>query len=141
MKYCQKCGQQIHDEAVICVHCGCSTEKIIKTNSESLYYYQLEKLKSDANSIFTLGIFSLVLCMGIGLIFQLINMSKLKQYKNENGKWTFPELDLTSQKDIYEYDAAKKKFETGATMTVIGWCITILLLSVLFIILMVSMQI
>ena len=24
MKYCSHCGAQIHDEAVFCVHCGCS---------------------------------------------------------------------------------------------------------------------
>ena len=24
MKFCTKCGKQIHDEAVFCVHCGCS---------------------------------------------------------------------------------------------------------------------
>lgn len=23
--YCSKCGQQIHDDAVVCVHCGCTT--------------------------------------------------------------------------------------------------------------------
>ncbi len=26
MKYCSKCGAQIHNEAVICVHCGCPVE-------------------------------------------------------------------------------------------------------------------
>lgn len=26
MKYCSKCGKEIVDEAVICVHCGCKTE-------------------------------------------------------------------------------------------------------------------
>ena len=26
MKFCSKCGKEIHDEAVICVHCGCSVE-------------------------------------------------------------------------------------------------------------------
>ena len=25
MKYCTKCGAEIMDEAVVCVHCGCST--------------------------------------------------------------------------------------------------------------------
>ena len=25
MKYCTKCGQQIHDDASICIHCGCAT--------------------------------------------------------------------------------------------------------------------
>ncbi|MBP3620855.1 MAG: zinc ribbon domain-containing protein [Lachnospiraceae bacterium] len=24
MKYCQKCGKEIMDEAVICIHCGCA---------------------------------------------------------------------------------------------------------------------
>ncbi len=27
MKYCSKCGAQIHDDAVVCIHCGCSVEK------------------------------------------------------------------------------------------------------------------
>lgn len=26
MKYCSHCGSEIHDEAVICVRCGCSVE-------------------------------------------------------------------------------------------------------------------
>ncbi|MBE6597880.1 MAG: hypothetical protein E7638_00395 [Ruminococcaceae bacterium] len=26
MKYCTHCGAQIHEEAVVCVHCGCSVE-------------------------------------------------------------------------------------------------------------------
>lgn len=25
MKFCSKCGKEINDEAVVCVHCGCST--------------------------------------------------------------------------------------------------------------------
>lgn len=25
MKYCSKCGKEIMDDAVICIHCGCST--------------------------------------------------------------------------------------------------------------------
>ncbi len=27
MKYCTKCGAQIHDEAVVCIHCGNSMSK------------------------------------------------------------------------------------------------------------------
>ena len=26
MKYCEKCGKEIHDEAVVCPSCGCSTQ-------------------------------------------------------------------------------------------------------------------
>ncbi len=25
--FCSKCGKEIHDEAVICVHCGCQTNR------------------------------------------------------------------------------------------------------------------
>ncbi len=28
--FCSKCGQEVHDEAVICVHCGCA---IVNKNS------------------------------------------------------------------------------------------------------------
>lgn len=28
MKYCSHCGSEIHDEAVICVKCGCSVEPV-----------------------------------------------------------------------------------------------------------------
>lgn len=24
--YCQKCGKEIDDEAVVCIHCGCATK-------------------------------------------------------------------------------------------------------------------
>ena len=26
MKYCSKCGKQVHEEAIICIGCGCSLE-------------------------------------------------------------------------------------------------------------------
>lgn len=26
MKYCSKCGKEINDEAVVCIHCGCRVE-------------------------------------------------------------------------------------------------------------------
>lgn len=37
MKFCTKCGKEIFDEAIICPHCGCSTEStntLKKVNSE-----------------------------------------------------------------------------------------------------------
>lgn len=34
MKFCSKCGKEIHEDAVICVHCGCSVknESILHSN-------------------------------------------------------------------------------------------------------------
>ena len=30
--FCKKCGKEIHDEAVVCVHCGCAVEDNAKKN-------------------------------------------------------------------------------------------------------------
>ena len=30
MKYCTKCGKEIMDEAVVCIHCGCSVREKTK---------------------------------------------------------------------------------------------------------------
>ena len=36
MKYCKKCGKEVNDEAVVCIHCGCSIGKpTTNTNSNS----------------------------------------------------------------------------------------------------------
>ena len=37
MKYCSHCGAEVKDEAVICVHCGCTIEgaKLPNLNQES----------------------------------------------------------------------------------------------------------
>lgn len=32
--FCSKCGKEIHDEAVICVHCGCAVENKSVTEGE-----------------------------------------------------------------------------------------------------------
>lgn len=33
MKYCTKCGAQIHDDAVVCVSCGCPTTPTATTEN------------------------------------------------------------------------------------------------------------
>ena len=32
MKFCQKCGKELVDEAVICTNCGCAVQAIVKSN-------------------------------------------------------------------------------------------------------------
>ena len=32
--FCSKCGKEINDEAVVCVHCGCATAKYNETKKE-----------------------------------------------------------------------------------------------------------
>ncbi len=31
MKFCKHCGKEIHDNAVICTHCGCQVEELGKS--------------------------------------------------------------------------------------------------------------
>lgn len=33
MKFCSKCGKEINDGAVVCVHCGCSTADLSKNGT------------------------------------------------------------------------------------------------------------
>ena len=33
MAFCRKCGKEIDDDAVICVHCGCATEKAARPST------------------------------------------------------------------------------------------------------------
>ena len=71
MKYCSKCGKEIHEEAVVCIHCGCSVESAKKESTESKI---LEKYKSDVNSAYIFSIIGLVLSFGIGFVFAIITV-------------------------------------------------------------------
>lgn len=64
MKFCSKCGQQVNDDAVICVHCGCKipgaqTAPVgqLSTNRGLIKYILL--------SILTFGIYGLVVMSAI----------------------------------------------------------------------------
>lgn len=49
MKYCQTCGQQLLDEAVICPHCGCAATTQMQTQTQS------SGLKTAAKVFMVLG--------------------------------------------------------------------------------------
>ena len=61
MKYCSKCGKEVHDEAVVCVHCGC---KVASAESHMKPVGQLKTnrglLKFILLSMITCGIYGLV---------------------------------------------------------------------------------
>lgn len=35
MAFCRKCGKEIDEEAIICIHCGCATGNAVATQKES----------------------------------------------------------------------------------------------------------
>ncbi|MBE6858893.1 MAG: hypothetical protein E7498_05605 [Ruminococcus sp.] len=61
--YCKNCGQEIRNEAVVCVHCGCSVEK-------------KEPLTEDKISA-AIVILSLIIPL-VGIIMGIINICKSK---------------------------------------------------------------
>lgn len=61
--YCKNCGQEIRNEAVICVHCGCSVEK-------------KEPLTEDKISA-AIVILSLIIPL-VGIIMGIVNFCKGK---------------------------------------------------------------
>lgn len=125
MKFCSKCGKEIHDEAVVCIHCGCATENQTFKQTVSEDYNRLMAFVNEVKTIHLLGIVSLVLCLGIGLIFQIINVIKINKYTDRKAKaYKFPEFNLTNPSDIALYESTKKKFKTASTMTSIGFGIS-----------------
>ena len=39
--FCAKCGKEINDEAVVCVHCGCATGKSVQANGQKQWLVAL----------------------------------------------------------------------------------------------------
>lgn len=72
MKYCEKCGTQVNDDAVVCVGCGCqiggsqprATMAKLKTNRGLIKYILL--------SIITFGIYGLVVMSAVSTDINII---------------------------------------------------------------------
>lgn len=133
--FCSKCGKEIHDEAVVCVHCGCSVggKSVKPSHQHSADYSKLKAFQDDVKTIHTLGLVSLILCLGIGIIFQIINIIKINKYINKKTKkLEFPKFDLKGSYETAEYESAIRKFKQGRIMTLIGYAISASLLFFLF---------
>ena len=77
MKFCSKCGQEVNEEAVICIHCGCSVETATPEATPQ------KKLNVFALVGFIVSLASLLIDFGgivglVGLIFSSIALRQLK---------------------------------------------------------------
>ena len=83
MKFCQKCGKELHDDAVVCMGCGCavsssqaqSTSQSVSTANKS-YESQIPTMDYDFYHDYTvantLGIISIILgAVGIAIAWVL----------------------------------------------------------------------
>lgn len=72
--FCQKCGKEIHDEAVICVHCGCEVKPSVK--------------QQNAEDIPSTGLNVLAFFLPlVGLILYLVWHDKTPKRARSIGKW------------------------------------------------------
>ena len=71
MKFCSRCGKEIMDEAVICVHCGCQAAPN-STYEHTDEYSKVKLYESKVNVAHTLSIIALILCLGVGIVFSII---------------------------------------------------------------------
>lgn len=133
MKFCSKCGKELHDEAVICVGCGCAVQdsSLKKTyHTDSVEYEKLMTFVSEANTIYVLGIVSLILCLGIGIIFQIINLVKVNKYVIKGRKeLNCPTFNIHDPNSIMIYENAKKKVDSGRKMTAYGFIISVVVIA------------
>lgn len=73
--FCQKCGKEIHDEAVVCIHCGCAVNGVNNRYGND----------EETSSLATLSIVFAFLMPIVGLILGICGCVK---YRDENYKTT-----------------------------------------------------
>ena len=72
MKFCEHCGKEILDEAVICVHCGCAVNSPGKTFSNTGNLVEELAKKVKINGIIWLVIAAIQIALGITLNWVLL---------------------------------------------------------------------
>ena len=147
MSFCRKCGTDIKD-ANFCPACGEPANPPAApaaapapaatgyTGGYSEYYPELKLYSSRALQIFVFGILSLICCMGIGLIFEIICIVISSKMKT-----AFPHGDkLTNPVEIAMYNTAKQRHKIGAILASIALIVTGVLLFVIFMLGMIAIQ-
>ena len=106
--FCSKCGKEIADEAVICPGCGCATanyHQVPKINNNySQDYVALTEFTDNVNSLYTISIFSLILFLGIGLLFSMGVWGKAKSI-------TIPQVETVNPNEIAMFQSSKRKLK------------------------------
>lgn len=117
MKFCQKCGKEIMDEAVVCPGCGCSVAEEIKKSEVS--YVECLKGVGTTNIISAvitlLGVVcwllinvwvGVILCLVAEMVALSANSKLLKAFK-QNG------LSRKSKQDNMKMKAIKKELKAN----------------------------
>ena len=109
MKFCEKCGKEIMDEAVLCPGCGCAIQVDEGTNS-SKELNEVENQKRKMKNKKIVIIVSTVICVVVALVFAsipIINSFKSNKIKEELSGEKFEYNGDTSYslvRDSYTFD-------------------------------------
>ena len=105
--FCQKCGKEIMDEAVVCIHCGCATSNAPSARNEHTSdWIAIKEFASKAKTTKIWGIISLCLVLGIGVIPGLITVCIA-------GGVDIPNITTTNPVELAEFEQAKKNLDAG----------------------------
>ena len=72
MKYCSKCGKEVHEEAEICLNCGCRVKEPMKTAPVGQLATNRGLLKFILLSIITFGIYGIVVMSAVSTDINVI---------------------------------------------------------------------
>lgn len=126
--FCQKCGKEIVEEAVVCPYCGCATANYVAaavqpraSKQHSAQYTQVLEFSGQVKKAYTFAIIALATCLGIGAVFAFPNVSRIKKLKDH------PDIPVTDPDEIRVYEAAKSKLKKAYIMNAIGGYINAML--------------
>ncbi len=77
--YCNNCGNQIDDNAAVCIHCGAPTQNFSQPAQ------QQQQQPAQSNTMALVGFILAFLMPLIGLILSIIGLKRAPEY-NGNGK-------------------------------------------------------
>lgn len=142
MKYCQKCGKEILDEAVICPGCGCEAAK--QNSPKAVSYGECVKGAVTTNIIGSVVIVLGIACwlfvnMWVGAILclvaelvALIPNTKVQKALKQNGL-IGNSKEMKAQKKCIIKDLKKTNQAYSFSMVLAGIALTLLIIFVLFI--------
>lgn len=147
MSFCPNCGNNV-GESNFCPSCGTAIKPeseavkqapaapLLNNNGFSPYYPELQQYASRATQMLVFGILSIVFCLGIGLIFEIIALI----ISAKIGKPFAHADELTNPVEIAMYNKARSRHKIGATLASIALIITGILLFATFMLIIIGMQ-
>ena len=145
MSFCPNCGNNA-GESNFCPSCGTAikTEAAkqapaapqLNNNGFSPYYPELQQYAGRATQLLIFGILSIVFCLGIGLIFEIIAII----ISAKIGKPFAHADELTNPVEIAMYNKARSQHKIGAILSSVALIITGVLLFATLMLLLIGMQ-